>query len=113
MAMGDGHGPGLTTRMLAQPVGAPTDTLVNSNLASHSHEFMASSEAGTSASPSGSTLGTYPVGTLVYGTGSAAGPHMNSQVVGTTGANQPVDIHQPELGVLYCIALVGLYPSRP
>ena len=38
---------------------------------------------------------------------------MNSQVVGTTGANQPVDIHQPELGVLYCIALVGLYPSRP
>ncbi|MEE2566573.1 phage tail protein [Hyphobacterium marinum] len=113
MAMNHGHGNGLSNRMLGQTAGEPDVTLLTSNLASHSHTFNASSVAGTSATPSGSTLGTYPVGTNVYGDANANGPQMNPQVVGETGNNTPVYIQQPSVGARYCVALVGIYPSRP
>lgn len=113
MAMNHGHGNGLSNRTLGQSVGAPEVILQTSNLASHSHTFNASSVAGTSATPAGSTLGTYPAGTSVYGEANANGPQMNAQVVGETGNNLPVYIQQPSVGARYCVALVGIYPSRP
>jgi len=37
---------------------------------------------------------------------------MATAALAATGGNQPHDNMQPSLAVNYCIALVGIYPSR-
>jgi len=113
MATGQGQSPGLSAHQQGQMFGANSVPRTAATLPAHDHTFMASSAAGTSATPAGSTLGTYPAGTAVYGDPNTLGPNLNTGSVSTTGGSTPYAPRQPQIGVMYCVSNTGEYPSRP
>ena len=44
--------------------------------------------------------------------GNASDNKMNPQMIANTGGNQPVPTLSPFLGLNFCIAITGIYPSR-
>ena len=105
-----GQGPGLSNRSLGQKSGAETNTLNVNQLASHDHLF---------SPPSGSTSGNTDVATNNVFSQAEEDNYLNStnttMAAGTTGnagANNAVNNMQPYQVVNFCIALVGIFPSR-
>jgi microcystin-dependent protein len=105
-----GQGPGLSNRPLGQKSGAETNTLNVNQLASHNHLF---------SPPSGSTSGNTDVATNNVFTLAEEDNYLNSTnaamaegTTGNTGANSAVNNMQPYQVVNFCIALVGIFPSR-
>lgn len=105
-----GTGPGLTPKIIGQKSGAETNTLNVTQLASHTHLLSL---------PSGSTSGNTDVATNNVLAQAEEDNYLNStntaMAAGTTGnagASDAVNNMQPNLVVNFCIALVGLYPSR-
>lgn len=121
-AMHQGRGPGLTNRVIGQSSGSEINYLTVSNMPSHNHAavgtvksyFTPPTGGGTSNNPNGSNF-SGSSGTNVYTTqapnGTMAAENV-SVVVGYNGGNTPVNNLQPFLVVNYCIALVGIFPSR-
>jgi len=102
-----GQGPGLSNVTWGERGGAETRTLTVLNLPSHGHAINAKEE-GTTDNPSGAFI----AGDGTNAFGSASDTVMASTSVGNTGGNQPINIQNPYLGVNYCIALQGIFPSR-
>lgn len=102
MHEGEGHG-------LGAAGGAETHTLSVGETPQHSHFVNASTEVGTTDTPTGQ----YPARAAddVYGPLSTPAA-MGSQMVGATGGSQGHENMQPYLVVNFCIALQGLFPSR-
>ena len=105
-----GQGPGLSNRPLGQKSGAETNTLNVNQLASHNHLF---------SPPSGSTSGNTDVATNNVFALAEEDNYLNSPnaamaegTTGNTGNSQSVNNMQPNLVVNFCIALVGVFPSR-
>ncbi|MEM6321329.1 MAG: tail fiber protein [Bacteroidota bacterium] len=94
-----GDGPGLTPRRLGQRIGSETNTLTVNQLPSHSHSLPATEQ------PNGN--GTTNV--VVVGKDDRPTTTVMTQ---STGANQSVNNIQPCLAVNFCIALIGIFPSR-
>lgn len=99
---------------LGQASGASQHTMTLAEMPSHSHTLMASDRPGTSNSPanadlaeqSGTGVNSYASGAPDPGTALAPG------IMGMAGNSQPFSITQPSLGMLHCIAIQGIYPSR-
>lgn len=124
--MSDGTGPGLSTRKIGQKSGSETVTLNVTQMPAHDHSgtgtvtgtVQANSGAGDTDNPAGNTLATLSR-TNQYST---AGPNTamhDDTVTGTgifttsmAGGSQSHNNMQPFLVINYCIALVGLFPSR-
>ena len=108
--MHDGTGPGLSPKTIGQAGGTESVTLTAANVAPHTHAVAATATA-SSKSPSGSVPG-YTDGGSSYGTsdGTTMAPGM---IQPNTGGPTPVDIESPYLAMNYCIAVEGVYPSRP
>jgi microcystin-dependent protein len=80
----------------------------------HNHVFMGTTANGGRSNPAaGAVLGTSAGGTAFYGTGSSSTTAIN---VGTmslySGGNQPHVNLQPYQAINWCIALVGVFPTR-
>ncbi|NVZ09882.1 phage tail protein [Allochromatium humboldtianum] len=99
-----GQGPGLANWIeLASQGGAETVTLTPSQLPGTTTSVTATDVVIDMAQdPHGAKDG-----------GSAASVTASRVSVALTGANQPVSIRDPYLGMRYCIALQGYYPPRP
>lgn len=108
--IGPGTGPGLSTYRWGQKGGQERVTLNINEIPSHTHTMMATTVAGSSSNPSGMLLAETGALDKEYGTGALTA--MNNQAIGQMGGNQPHNILQPYLAVYYCIALVGVFPSR-
>lgn len=124
--MGSGNGPGLSTRKIGAKGGTERVTLNAAQMPAHDHSgtgtvtgtMQANSGAGDTDTPGGNTLATLSR-TNQYST---AGPNtaMHTDTVHGTGnfttsmagGSQSHDNMQPYLAINYCIALVGLFPSR-
>ena len=106
----DGTGPGLSPKVIGEMGGTENVTLTAANVAPHTHTVAASATA-SSKSPSGMVPG-YTDGGSSYGTsdGTTMAPTM---VQPNAGGPTPVDIESPYLAMNYCIAVEGVYPSRP
>jgi microcystin-dependent protein len=104
-----GQGPGLTNRVLGEVVGAASHTLLITELPAHSHVLRGSSAVGTVVGPAGAYAARNAAQIPQYGT--VADVAMASTAIGTTGASQPHDNHQPCLAVNFIIALQGVFPS--
>lgn len=105
-----GSSPGLSTYVMGEVLGTETVTLNQSQLPAHTHGVNASTLGGqtdpTSSYPGVDTSGT---GAQFY----------NSTLTGVMSPNtippaaaQPHQNMQPYLVINFCIAMVGIYPSR-
>lgn len=96
MPLGQGAGPGLSSRAIAQTQGVEQLTLTAANLPPHEHPVA----LGGSASASGGTMAA---------AGSGAVSPMPS---GIAGEGQPMSVMPPSLTLNYVIAVQGWFPSR-
>lgn len=124
MPMGAGQGPGLSHRMVGQRFGQQYTTLTTANLPAHTHTFYATDAGPATPDPYHASLATYgllPNGNpaRVYTDGNASADQTaHSSMIQETGGDlgsqqtEPTLIQQPVLGVTYCIATQGTYPSR-
>jgi microcystin-dependent protein len=107
MHRGEGH-------TLGQKGGAETVTLTEAQIAAHSHAVRASTLPGTTSEPmlayfaSPSDLADF---TYREAEAATATP-MRSGTVTNAGGGQAHDNMQPYIGLNFCIALQGLFPSR-
>lgn len=116
--MGQGSGPGLTPRGIGQAVGDEQVTLNANQLPPHTHQLQARDVNATQPRPQANALakgtipGPRPQPYLSYGSLPTPDAPMAAQAISATGGGQSHENRQPVLGLNYCIALTGIYPSR-
>jgi microcystin-dependent protein len=99
---------------LGAPFGASTVTLTTANLPPHRHQLYASSTAASVGAPDGALLSTFPAAEKIYApSGSPADKAMSANAIGLTGNAIPVSTQSPSLSMNWCVALQGIYPTRP
>jgi microcystin-dependent protein len=134
-----GTGPGLTQVFEGQQGGAEQQTLTFAQMPAHSHTatttvsgmqvtstLRASSASNNASSPAGAALGVSKKQTAQYVSGPpdtnmAAGSVESTVTDGTAtttvnatnSGTSPVPVRDPYLGLRACIALQGIFPSRP
>jgi microcystin-dependent protein len=107
-----GQGPGLADRFLGEQAGLATATLLTSQMPAHTHEPASLGPAvhaatATTGTPSSSVA-------LAQTTKNAYGAPSNLVAMNdATGGDQPHENRQPFLGLLFVIALQGIFPPRP
>lgn len=89
--------------------GEQSHILTDAELPSHSHSVAVSNGTPTSQSPGGNYYGNTGTEKLY----ASQGPVLTGMVLSPTGGNQPHNNFMPSLSVNYCIALQGIFPSRP
>lgn len=133
---GTGQGPGLPAVNMGELSGAPTTTLLITNMPAHNHVGTiasasvapaATAAAGTTHIPGptvapsllpviGGGPGAQPIkgyGTPDNTTFLAPSTHVTGTVnIGIAGGSQPFSVMNPYLGMNYIIAMEGIYPSR-
>ncbi|TME00759.1 MAG: phage tail protein [Chloroflexi bacterium] len=102
-----GQGPGLQNYDLGQVGGEETVTLTGNQVGAHSHLVNVNSNASDSGKPVNNFLA---AGNSFQPT--ADGSTMNPGMIANGGNSQPHNNIQPYLGLNYCIALQGIFPSR-
>lgn len=113
LPVGEGNGPGLTPRTMGQQFGQESVSLTQQQLPAHRHDFVATTAAAESASPSGALLA-HAEGDALY-VSSPENPQlktMNVNTVSGSGGSQPHDNVMPSLAMHYIISLTGIYPQR-
>ena len=110
VAIHQGQGNGLSPYFIGQSAGSESVTLIQSQMPAHNHTVA--QPCSTDDPNAGSPKNNFPasVGTSIYSNTSNAS--MGAGATGITGSSQPVPILQPYLTVNFCIALVGIFPSR-
>lgn len=129
--IGQGQGPGLSNIFLGEISGTENTTLLATNMPIHGHPLAAATSPitvavnATSAKPisndpdgGNNTFaagGTTPnIYSETGGTNNAVGgvTATISGATGVAGGSQPFSIRNPYLGINYCIAMEGIFPSR-
>ena len=91
-------------------------TLSVQQTAAHTHLVYADGDVASNNSPdpSGNALATFAAGGNIYATaaGLKKAVTMNPLMIAAAGGGQPHTNIQPYLCITFCIALVGIYPSR-
>jgi microcystin-dependent protein len=109
-----GQGPGLEQYEVGESGGVAQVTITTQTMPAHSHAPQASTESGTSNSPSLANWAQPHFGRAVdevYGT-SGATVTMSAAAVSAVGGSQPHNNLPPYLVVNFIIALVGIFPPR-
>lgn len=116
--LGVGTGPGLSTYSQGQAGGSESVTLIPAQLPAHTHAVTGILQAATGPDANAPASG-YPAladdGSLAFATGTPT-TSLASSVTGTTdntGGSQSHENRQPQIAMNYCIALAGIFPSRP
>lgn len=108
-AISFGQGPGLSNRSQGEAAGTEQVTLTSQQVAPHTHGVTASSTA-AGKSPADS-VPAFTASASSYGTGTDL--TMSAAMVKPNPGGQPHDNMPPYLVTNWCIALDGIYPSRP
>jgi microcystin-dependent protein len=108
--IGFGQGPGLSDRSLGERAGSAAVTLLATQMPTHGHGVKATGSA-TTGSPAGAALASTATGASAYRIPGAMAT-MAPDALGVAGASQPHENRQPYLGMLFCIALQGVFPPR-
>lgn len=110
--IGAGQGPGLSERLIGEEGGEETITLTQQQMPIHSHAAGASTLAGNSVTPTGA-LPAKKFRTQLYRTGSSADTSLAPAAIGIAGGSQPHANMPPFTAMTWCIAVQGVFPSRP
>lgn len=100
---------------IGQAAGTETDTLLASQMPTHSHALTSTTNQGTTAAPGPNVhLATVNVANKVlYAPANGiAGYDVLAPCVGEAGSGTPHENMMPSLTMNFCIALEGIYPSR-
>lgn len=106
------------TEAVGTKAGVETVTLINDNLPMHNHIVDVNTGVANSPKPDSNFLCTtkpdpqYAAGFNAY-TATAPNNVMNPGTVSPVGGAQAHNNMQPSLVLNYCIATMGIYPSRP
>jgi microcystin-dependent protein len=116
--LGAGQGADLTAYKVGDSCGVPMTQLAPATMPAHRHALSYSSVVATSASPAGAVLSvsqkqgrTNAFEALTPDTNPTS--LLAPASVAATGSGAAHENRQPYLPVNYCIALQGLYPTRP
>jgi microcystin-dependent protein len=126
LPMHQGTGPGLSMRKMGQKPGTEITVLTLAQMPSHNHAATATltgtmrcnSDNGDVDTPPGHTLGRVPNRNVYSDQPPDSDMAANSVTVSgnvtvaNNGGSQPFSIMNPCLVINWCIALVGLFPSR-
>lgn len=108
VAVSSGQGPGLSDYTLGEQSGLESVTLTQGQMPIHNHGVNCS----TGDPDQGNPRNGFPANAPSYAAGATAGATMNAGMIANTGGNQPHENRSPYLVLNYCIALVGIFPSR-
>jgi len=124
VAIGWGQGQGLSNYDLGEVTGTEAHTLLISEMAAHNHSLNVNSTTAATSNtdvPStsvvlGNTAGKQsgvanPFALNLYASG-APGGTLDPHAIGVGGGGQPHANLMPYLTMNFCIALVGIFPSR-
>jgi microcystin-dependent protein len=103
MHIGQGH-------TLGEIAGEASHTLTISEMPQHLHTLSGSTQAVNQILPVGNAPGQSAPNNLYTGPQSLVA--MNPKSVSNVGGSQPHENRQPYLTLSFCIALVGVFPSR-
>ncbi|MCQ8181197.1 tail fiber protein [Methylomonas sp. SURF-1] len=131
--VGTGQGPGLANVFNGEEGGAEQVVLNIAQLPAHNHAastnvqvtgtINAVNAAGNTSSPAGKVLAASSARDNIY-SGNVAGASSPlapealtasataTTSIGIAGSNQPVPVRNPYVGMTYCIATSGIFPSR-
>ena len=110
--MHPGQGPGLSLHDLGETGGSDTVSLFESEIPSHSHNLMASSQDGIDNHVQNNLLA-QGIGVGQYiDQNTTPFVNLNSNALTPAGGDQPHNNMQPYLTLNFCIALQGVYPPR-
>jgi microcystin-dependent protein len=113
--IGMGQGDGLANYTIGQTGGAEQAIVTQDNLPSHTHNVTAyaTSAAPNVNDPKGAALAAFPPIVKIYSKTVPTAPMAAGTVVAqVTGNTQMLRTRSPFLGIRYCIAITGLFPSR-
>jgi microcystin-dependent protein len=101
---------------LGQADGSENVTLLAGQMPAHTHGLVGDGGVSGSGTPAGSeffgvTKGAKPGAVNVYGP-AANTAAMDSSALSAVGGSQPHNNRQPYLGVLFIIAMQGIFPAR-
>ena len=107
-----GQGPGLSPIQLGEVAGTENVTLLQSQMPMHRHDTLVSTQPATHAAPdTGKVLGqSMNAGSYVAVVPDTA---LAPTTGGLSGGSQPFNVRNPYLGMQWCIALQGVFPSWP
>ena len=112
MPVGWGQGPGLTPIDRGDQGGIESVTLTQNHLPPHNHQLLASTLPASHAAPAqGRIPAAAQNGGAYASAGGASVPIVATTVAG--GGSEPIDVRSPTLAMTWCIAVYGIYPSRP
>ncbi len=107
-----GRGPGLSPRQIAQNGGTSELVLTEYHMPSHTHTAVACKGGAEDASPTNGYFGNYKK-TKNYKELPVTQPvTMSSSALAQAGLSRPHENKQPYTVLNFCMALVGLFPSR-
>jgi microcystin-dependent protein len=107
--IGAGQGPGLSLYDLGEEGGSSTVTLSVGAMPAHTHVANGDAGAATLPDPSGAMLA--QADTPTYAPSADTG-QMSPGTISVVGGSQPHNNRQPYLGVMFIIALQGIFPAR-
>lgn len=107
-----GQGAGLANYSLGQPGGAEQFTIALNELPPHSHTVQATNATADKGGPAGRYLGGGVGDDDVYHDG-PADRIMAADMIAPAGGGQPITHRGPFLTMMWCVAMQGIYPSRP
>ena len=100
------------TYTIGEQAGEENVTLLSTQLPAHNHMLQAVNAAGAVAKPIGDSIAqsgtTYPR----FASGGSNVVSLTGASIQPAGGNQPHTNIQPYLSMNYCIAMVGIFPSR-
>jgi microcystin-dependent protein len=113
--IGYGSGVGLSPYDLGQSGGETNVTLLSTQMPLHTHGVMTIDPipAPNSPAPKNAALGARPGITNMYTTAAAPLASFAAAAIGPAGGNLPHNNVMPFLTLNFCIALTGIFPTRP
>jgi microcystin-dependent protein len=119
VVVGAGQGSGLQNWTPGMQAGADTVTLSANEMPAHNHSLSGLNVVGTAGAPSSTAyLGQDRRGgagnvDFLAPSATTVDTSMDPQALTGSGGSQSHENRQPFLAVNYCIALYGIFPSRP
>jgi microcystin-dependent protein len=92
--------------------GAPSTTLISSEIPLHSHSLSVSTRNASEKDPTNQALAVGQ-GIGMYGPNDQPTTRLAPQALSISGGSQPHNNMMPSLTFTFCIALQGIYPARP